>query len=81
MSVQSFAPKPDLTDRINLIQMLLQEIVWQFVDLPTEEAAHLIDEAMAHTTIDIADRRWVHDELLRQLSIRPGNLRRDVYRN
>ena len=81
MSVQSLAPKPDLTDRINLIQMLLHEIVWQFVDLPTEEASHLIDEAMARTKIDFEDRNWVHDELLRQLSIRPENHLRDVYRN
>ena len=81
MAVQSFKPKPTLTDQINLIQMLLQELVWQFVDLPPEDAERLIDEAMARTTIDIADRKWVHDELLRQLSIRPENHLRDVYRN
>ncbi len=80
MSVQSLAPKPDLTDRINLIQML-QEIVWELIDLPPKEAARQIDEAMARTKIDFEDRNWVHDELLRRLSIRPENHLREVYRN
>ena len=71
MAVHGFKPKATLTDQINLIQMMLQEIVWQFVDLPPEKAERLIDEAMARTTIDIADRKWVHDELRRQLSLRP----------